>query len=205
MQVFVINLDSRPDRWAKIKERFRGFKLERVSAVVKPVGAHGNFLSMIKAIKLAKKRGLDEVLILEDDCLPVAGYKKRWTKVKEWLNTNPDKWDIYSGGAHQIVMAQPIGHQGNIKFYDPAWSVAAHWIYIQSRSYDMLLDHYTKYSFGTAYIPLLGVDVHNNLFKTVISSPFLAYQDSGYSNIRGLKRNTRKLFRNSERRLSLKN
>jgi hypothetical protein len=205
MQVFVINLDSRPDRWAKIKERFRGFDIERIPAVVKPVGAHGNFLSMIKAIKLAKKRGLDEVLILEDDCLPVPGFKKRWAKVKAWLDANPDKWDIYSGGAHKILLAQLIGHQGNIEFYDPVWSVAAHWIYIQSRSYDILLDHYTKYNFGTAYLPALGVNVHNNLFKTVISSPFLAYQDSGYSNIKGLKRNTRKLFRNSERELSLKN
>ena len=47
MQAFVLNLDSRPDRWALIKKRMPEFKLRRISAIVKPVGGYGNFLSII--------------------------------------------------------------------------------------------------------------------------------------------------------------
>jgi len=209
IDAYVLNLDSRPDRWASLKKEFKGsesvFKLHRVSAVVKDVGAHGNFLSFIKAIKLAKKQGLDEVLILEDDCLPVKGFMKKWIVIKKWLDSNPDKWDIYSGGAHQILLPESIGEANGVKFYDPAWSVAAHWIYIQKRSYDKLLKHYKRFSFGANYWSKLGVNVHNNLFKTVISYPFIAYQDSGFSDINKRKRSTRKLFRNAERGLSRKN
>jgi len=38
--------------------------------------------------------------------------------------------------------------------------------------------------------------------KTVISVPFIAYQDDGYSNISKKARCTRKLFRNSEKSIS---
>ena len=209
IDAYVLNLDSRPDRWASLKKKFQGseslFKLHRVSAVVKDVGAHGNFLSCIKAIKLAKKRGLAEVLILEDDCLPVKGFREKWTVIKNWLDSNPDKWDIYSGGAHQILLPESIGEAKGFKFYDPMWSVASHWIYIQERSYDKLLKHYNRFSIGANYWSKLGVNVHNNLFKTVISHPFIAYQDSGFSDINKRKRSTRKLFRNAERGLSRKN
>jgi len=201
MEAFVINLDSRPDRWLMMKKRFPNFKLTRIPAVVKSVPAYGNFLSMIKAIKLAKKRGLDEILILEDDCLPVKGFLNRWASIKEWLDLNPDKWDVYSGGAHKIILPSLIGEHKSIKFYDPVWSVAAHWIYVEKRSYNKLLAHYSRYCSGTQVVPMLGVDVHNNFFKTVISYPFIAYQDSGFSDIKKQKRDTRKIFRNAERGL----
>ena len=100
LDTFVINLDSRQDRWANIKRHFKesNFKLRRISAVIKEVGAYGTFLSFIKAIKLAKKERLSEVLILEDDCLPKKGFEKKWIIIKEWLDKHPTKWDIYSGG-----------------------------------------------------------------------------------------------------------
>jgi GR25 family glycosyltransferase involved in LPS biosynthesis len=203
IDTFVINLDSRPDRWANIKRHFKGadFKFHRISAVVNKVGAYGTFLSFIKAIKLAKKEGLSEVLILEDDCLPKRGFKQRWATIKEWLDANPTKWDIYSGGATHIYMPKLIGESKDIKFYNPMWSTCAHWIYIQSRVYDKLLDHYKQYSFACKYFPLLNADIHNNLFKTVISYPFLAYQESGFSNLSKTRRNREKVFKEAERAL----
>jgi GR25 family glycosyltransferase involved in LPS biosynthesis len=172
-----------------------------VSAVVKEVAAYGTFLSFIKTIKLAKKEKLSEVLILEDDCLPTKGFEKRWATIKEWLDKHPTKWDIYSGGATDIYMPHPIGESGSIKFYNPAWSTCAHWIYIQSRIYDELLDHYNRYSFACNYITALNADIHNNLFKTVISHPFVAYQDSGFSNLTKTRRNRRKQFEDAEKEL----
>ena len=90
INTYVINLDSRPDNWSDIKKHFKGtnFKLTRIPAVIKNVGAYGTFLSFIKALKLAKKKGLSEILILEDDCLPVKGFEKRWETIKDWLDKN---------------------------------------------------------------------------------------------------------------------
>jgi GR25 family glycosyltransferase involved in LPS biosynthesis len=206
INTYVINLDSRPDNWSDIKKHFKGtnFKLTRIPAVVKNVGAYGNFLSVIKALKLAKKKGLSEILILEDDCLPVKGFEKRWETIKDWLDKNPDKWDIYSGGAHSIYFPKSIGESGNIKFYNPLWSASSHWTFIPSRSYAKLLEHYKKYSGWANYFSMLGVDIHNNFFKTVISHPFMAYQKSGYSNIRKTHRNRYKIFKNAEHGLSRK-
>jgi len=200
---FVINLDSRPDRWKKMKERFSDseFKLHRVSAVKAKMGSYGNFLSTIKAIKMAKKEGVDSALILEDDCLPVKGFLKKWAIVKSWLDKHPDKWDLYSGGALNIVMPGLVGQSKGIRFYNPMWSTTSHFIYLHKKSYDLVLNHYKKFSFFTKFIPILGVDVQNNLVKTVISSPFLAYQDSGFSDIRRQTRKREKEFSNTENRL----
>jgi len=204
LDTFVINLDSRKDRWANIKRHFKGadFKLRRVSAVVKDVAGYGTFLSFIKAIKLAKKEGLTEVLILEDDCLPKKGFEGKWVTIKGWLDKHPTKWDIYSGGATNIYMPYLIGESKGIKIYNPVWSTSAHWIYIQSRVYDRILEHYDTYSFACNYIPGLNSDIHNNLFKTVISYPFMAYQESGFSNVSKTRRNRRKDFKDAEKGLA---
>ena len=204
MQAYVINLRSSPERWKAIKREFvdSDIRLTRIDAVKSPYnGAHGCFRSFIKALKQAKRRHLPNVLILEDDCLPVTGWRSKWRKIQAWLDAHPEKWDLYSGGAHQIHLAREIGREDGVVYYDPAWSVAAHWLYIPERSYDRLLNYYELASSGTALVSSLGIDVHNNLFKTVISDPFVAYQKSGASNINKTYRNTTKLFRNAERGL----
>jgi hypothetical protein len=204
MQAYVINLKSSPERWAAIKGRFANsdVKLTRIDAVKsKYNGAHGCFRSFIKALRLAKRNHLPNVLILEDDCLPVNGWRSKWRKIKSWLDANPEKWDLYSGGAHQIHYAREIGREDGIIYYDPLWSVAAHWLYVPERSYETLLRYYELASSGTALIPDMGIDVHNNLFKTVITDPFIAYQKSGHSDINKIYRNTTKLFKNAERGL----
>jgi GR25 family glycosyltransferase involved in LPS biosynthesis len=204
MKAFVINLKSRPDRWAKIQKRFAGSDIEllRLEAVKSETnGLHGCFLSHIKALKRAKKEGLPYILILEDDCLPAVGWKSNWQKIKKWLDSHPKKWDIYSGGAHGIVFPNEIGRKDGIKYYDPLWSVGTQWLYIAERSYDMILSHYDKYNFTAKLWVPFGNDAHNNLFKTVITCPFLAYQDSDNSDIGKKYRNQRKTYKNAERKL----
>jgi len=204
MHAFIINLKARQDRWEKIRRHFANseVKLTRIEAVKSQSnGAHGCFLSFIKAIKKAKKMGLPEILILEDDCLPVVGWKRQWKKIQNWLKSNPEKWDIYSGGAHSIINAHQIGQEDGITYYDPSWSVAAHWLYIPERSYNMLLDYYQKVTGLTKSIGLLGIDIHNNFFKTVITCPFIAHQDSGRSDIEKIVKDNKKTFINAEANL----
>jgi hypothetical protein len=141
---------------------------------------------------------MPEVLILEDDCVPAPHFKKNWKVVKEWLDNNPELWDIYSGAATNIVMPSFVSEHKGVKFYNPMWSVAAHFIVIPQRMYSNLIKYYERVSIGAKLISILAPDVHNNLFKTVISYPFLAYQEYGYSNVSRKTRNRRKNFKNAE-------
>jgi hypothetical protein len=200
---YVINLDKRPDRWKKMKERFSDseFTLRRISAVQSFLPTHGNFLSVIKAIKAAKRDNADCALILEDDCLPVRGFLKKWHIVKEWLDSHSEKWDLYSGGALNISAPKLLGRSRGIKFYDPFWFTSSHFIYLRKKSYDLVLNHYKQFSFFSTFIPILGIDNLNNFLRTVVSSPFVAYQDSGFSDIRRRTRKLKKEFSNSEEKL----
>jgi len=200
---YVINLDKRTDRWKKMKVRFSDseFKLHRVSAVKSYLPTYGNYLSVIKAIEMAKRKGADSALILEDDCLPVEGFLKKWHIIKEWLDSHPEKWDLYSGGALNVSMPQPVGKSKGISFYDPLWFTSSHFIYLRKKSYDLVLNHYKNFSLFLSFIPVIGVDSLNNFLKTVVSSPFVAYQDSGFSDIRKQTRKLKKEFSNSEEKL----
>lgn len=68
--IFVINLDRRTDRMATIDAHLQsyGLKYERFSAIETPgQGIVGCGLSHMAVLRLAKKRGYKNVLILEDD------------------------------------------------------------------------------------------------------------------------------------------
>ena len=204
MDAFVINLDDRPDRWKTIQKRFRnkGINLRRFTPIQDNNPGYSLFLTTIEILKIAKRRKLANVLIIEDDCLPVSNFSELWEKVKGWLDSHKDNWDIYSGGAQNIHFPKFVGEAEGVKFYDPLLSTATHFIYIPERSYSKLISHYDTYKYVTKVAPILGMDVHNNLFKTIISYPFVAYQDSGYSNITKTRRNLKKTFKEAERGLS---
>jgi hypothetical protein len=202
MDTFVINLDSRPDRWKNIQQRFRSkqFKLRRFTPIEASNPQYSLLLTTIEILKIAKKEVLTNILILEDDCLPVN--LKIWPKIKTWLSAHKDKWDIYSGGAQNIYFPNPVGEIGEIKFYDPVWSTAAHFVYVPRRSYNKVINCYSRFSSLTSFVPLITIDIHNNFLKTIISYPFVAYQDSGYSNLSKTRRNRKKDFRKAEKELS---
>ena len=203
MKAYVINLLSRPDRLKEIKKRFKDseFEIKRINAVRNKEPHIGVTKSFLKALKKAKKEKIPEVLLLEDDCKPLIGWKSRWKKIKKWLDVNEDKWDIYSGGAWNIIMPTQIGKIDDIIIYKPLYSLAAHWIYVPERSYDLLINAYTSFLSIQSIIPMAGLDHYNNIFKTVISKPFMATQTSDMSNTTKKYRNTDKLFKNAEERL----
>jgi hypothetical protein len=199
MKAFVLNLDSRPERWDAIKSRFRGsnITLERIPAIPHEIGMYGNFLSFLKAFRLAKRRGLESVLILEDDCVPTKNWETNWKQIKGWLDSNPDEWDIYSGGAwggNSFVQKitdwlgmkpNTIGKVGNNTIFKyPVVTMGAHWLYIPKRTLDKVIDRYSSISFLPKVNKKLGMDMlHGFFFKIVSSYPFIAYQASAYSNI----------------------
>jgi hypothetical protein len=201
MNTFVINLDSRPDRWKNIQKRFKHdqFKLRRFTPIKASSPPYSLLLTTLEILKISKKEKLDNILILEDDCLPIN--LDIWPKIKMWLDTHKEKWDIYSGGAQNIYFPISVGETDGVKFYDPVWSTAAHFVYIPQRSYNRVITHYSKFRYLSTIIPSITTDIHNNFLKTIISYPFVAYQDSGYSNLKRTRRDRKKDFRDSERGL----
>ena len=197
MDAYVINLDKSTDRWKAIQKEFKGseIRLHRFSAVEHPVGAYGQFLTCIKLIRMAKSKGLESLLVLEDDCLPAPGWKKRWKSVKKWLDDNPSKWDVYCGGAWggpplfqdftDMIGLYPrkleeVGDSTIFRY--PLITLGVHWMYIHKGSYKKLLDYYENVCFITKYIPALCIDGHQGLAFNVLSSyPFIAYQQPGES------------------------
>ena len=186
-----MNLNKRRDRWKAIQESFQGVKLHRVAAIEKEPGAYGLVLTVMKVLRYAKKRGLSEILLLEDDCVLRPGWKERWLSIKEWLEAHPDDWDIYSGGAQAYEDAKEVGRTGSIHLFQPKWSHGAHFMYIPSRSYDKMLAEYKKHAPTTKANPKFGADMINGGLKRLISHPFVAYQENGRSNIE----TTRKMVR----------
>ena len=215
--VYVINLDSRPERWKKVQERFEDspLKLQRISAVKDGNGAYGNYMSFLKALRQARKEGLSSVLILEDDCLPARGWETRWKAVKGWLDANTGKWDIYSGGAwggNEFVQnvteflgfePEKIGTVGtNTIFKYPSLTLGAHWIYVPERSYTKMIRRYESLAFLPRLHRKFGMDfLHGFFFRILSSYPFIAYQESSNSNIDKKFVDKRKFITNSEKRV----
>jgi len=220
---YVINLKSSKDRWEKIQKAFEGsnIRLHRVEPVklvrskyriLKRREFYGKSLSMtvLNLIKMAKRKNLPEILILEDDCSPVKGFELIWAKIKSWLRAHNDTWDLYSGGSSYTQYPFPIGDTPGVEFFIPKRTQGTHWTWLQSKTYDTVINEYNKalLNCNGQYYSCTD-DVYNNL-KRIVSLPYIAYQSDNYSILFGdytsknrikdykkaentLKRQTRKL------------
>jgi len=200
-EAFVLNLNKRKDRWKAMQESFQDMKLHRISAIEKDSGAYGLVLTVMKALRHAKKLGLPAIIMLEDDCVMKPGWKERWLHIKEWLEAHPDDWDIYSGGAQAYGDAKEVGHIGSIRLFQPKWCHGGHFIYIPARSYDLMLAEYKKHAATTRADPAVGADMINGYLKRLISYPYVAYQEDGMSNIETKVVKRREQYRKTERKL----
>lgn len=192
---YVINLKSSKDRWEKIQKDFQGssIRLNRVEPVrliikgstseQRRIRMRSLALTFLKIIKMAKRRGLPNVLIFEDDCLPVKGFETLWFIIKQWLFKNPLEWDLYSGGTISATNPCFIGSLDGVQFYRPDRSDTAHWIYIQSRSYNRVIQKYKE----ELKKHVVTSDGTHSLLKHIISYPFVAYQQSKSSTLTLIK------------------
>lgn len=128
LKIYVINLDSRPDRWEKIQEEFNRVGItnyERFSAIrpvaLRPdflkgkpegyrIGCYGCLLSHMCVIQKAKEEGLKEVLIIEDD----VGFKQPISVLDDVLTQfiqSDESFDmLYLSGSHIAKCSQVLGN-----------------------------------------------------------------------------------------------
>lgn len=100
ISVYVINLDSRPDRWEIIRKicLTAGIHPIRISAVKASPGWHGCALSHKKVAEAAKAAGHPWYIVLEDDATFSNNDWQRFMALVPYLWTHRDKWDIFNGG-----------------------------------------------------------------------------------------------------------
>ena len=107
-KAYVINLKTSNDRWITIQKSFEGtgISLTRID----PIEVEGDYtkkqravqslsMTFVSLIKMAKKKNLPDILIFEDDCKPAPNFSKNWKTTKSWLQSNHDKWELFSGGS----------------------------------------------------------------------------------------------------------
>ncbi|MEM7624586.1 MAG: glycosyltransferase family 25 protein [Planctomycetota bacterium] len=144
MTCVVINLDKRPDRLEAFKKEFEreapGHTLERFPARTSSVaqnavvnGRIGCMLSHRGVVELARDRGLEYVVVFEDDVTLVPGAGERWVRAIEQLGARP-WWKLFLGQNTQ----GPVLKQGE-NLYRVSRSLTTHAVVYHRRSYEGIL------------------------------------------------------------------
>ncbi len=172
--VYVINLDSRPDRWESIKKICYscGITPERVSAVKESPGWIGCAKSHQKVASLAESKGEPWYVVLEDDATFSNDDWKRFIELLPKLWSIRDTWDIFNGGTCymntvEVVQTSPplIRAQG----------VLTHFLLVNSNGYPILNRWTPEGGHVDEYFKVAS--------RMIITYPFIAGQLPGSSDI----------------------
>lgn len=198
-RAYVINLNKRPDRWDNIQKSFQNSSIEliRLPAIENKDGNIGCGLSFMKAVKYAKKHSMKTILIFEDDNKPLERFNERWQIIKEWLDSNLDKWEIFNGGArfpdwfnYEKTNNSEYIDKTSLKYsindneflFQTDKLLSTNWIYINNSVYDKVLKWDSSiYRDNLIYIDKYLLDT--KYFNHIFSIPHLALQENGKSNI----------------------
>jgi hypothetical protein len=189
----VINLADRPEKWKQTVESFSAFPvtLERLDAVKASPGWKGCTASHFKAIKLAKERNYDWVLILEDDAqLSKDGYAQ-FMEVLPTLHKRRAEWDIFLGGA---TMVENIRQKGSSPRLYQAGAYTTHFCLIHRDAYDKILNTYDDGPIDVYY---------KEKMRLWMTNPHVAIQRPGPSDIENGNTNYNKLFDDASRKLMI--
>jgi glycosyl transferase family 25 len=142
-----INLDRRPERWERVKERFIQHKItsvvrfQAIDGLTLSIpddwpyspGHYGCLQSHLAVLKLARKNNAPNILIFEDDCIFDPEFNK---KFPHYINQLPDDWDmLFLGGTH---FEEPVRVSDNI--VRPTMTYLCHAYALKSVIYDPLIE-----------------------------------------------------------------
>lgn len=139
--IYCINLDDRPDRWARVERQAAlvGItdRLQRLAAIRTEHNHHiGCALSHRRAIELAQLQGLDNVLVLEDDVRFLYDTHKFLPNAIEELSGV--EWDVlYMGGHRWDTRSGPTAPFEHLEI--PETITTTHAIAYNSSVFDLLL------------------------------------------------------------------
>jgi hypothetical protein len=168
-KIYCINLKSRTDKRNKIEEQAKKYNLDinYFDAVAKPDNPmRGCLESHLEILKLAQRDNLDNVLILEDDCVFLRGGE---------LNNLPDNWDmLYLGGNLDIIL------NTDNKSWIKGCIWTTHSYAISSNLYNKVINDLEFYS---AEIDRYYKEIIHPHYNCYLIRDFITTQDVGYSDI----------------------
>ena len=183
-----LNLDRRPEKWVRMKERFAKHKITgvvRFSAVdgerlsIPPgwhgsAGAYGCLQSNLSIIQRAREARWPEVLIFEDDVVFDEELNK---KFPEFIAQLPPDWDmVYFGCMHR---SEPVRVCENL--VKASYSTSTYAYAVRDTVYSAFLDMHSPSQ--------RPIDVNNRLlqerFNCYCFFPNLAWVESGHSDTHG--------------------
>jgi hypothetical protein len=194
---YVLNLKHRTDRWEKIQNDFINapFKLERVDGVMMTNPFQQPIQDQFEAVgrthyellKRAKRRGEKTILVLEDDCQPEKEYVANWTKMKDWLDSHLDEWDVFNGGPLGFTnITNHLLLDECVLFSTDKTGCASHWVYFNvEKMIPKLADWNRRACAG------VGIDIDGYYFlhcNTLSAFPTLGIQAEGWSDIAQMNR-----------------
>ncbi len=184
LTMYVINLEERIDRWNYIQEHFDHprIKLIRVNAIKDEKGWKGLYKTNKEILKKHIMDSSENCLIIEDDCKVdnICNFLNEFLKIKEWLDNNLDKWDIFNGG---IILWNTNLDNINIPYVTKVnnshllelkikWS-SANFIYYNYNIINKIIEDNEFYIW----------DLFLNKYKTLTSFPLRVVQKPDYSNL----------------------
>jgi len=184
--IYVINLDSRPDRMNDFKKGLISIgisdyeidkKIIRFSGIVPDNGpsALGCTLSHLEIVKNAKAAGYEKILVFEDDAIPyLNGVNQIDLVIKDIKN---EDWDIYYLGYNSH---HPLERycKNSLKAKD---LFSTHAIIYRSSFFDKFINDYEN-----GLIEIFDVWLRYNVqttMKCLASYPMLFIQSTSYSDI----------------------
>lgn len=203
---YVINLDRSIERWTAIQSEWQDIPLQRVSAVEASPGWVGCALSHIKIIEEAKARGDPNVLVWEDDCIPmkrngepanVKVISRLWNEAMIQLTAHPERWDILLGATSKIFdtpIVDPVLSTNLVKIYRISKGYTTHWTLYNASIYDSMIE------WKKTQPSQIDVYMYEKA-RVYVTLPFLAEQRAGFSNIENGDRDYHNLFETTEKTL----
>jgi glycosyl transferase family 25 len=193
-KVVYINLESRPDRRAKIEQElaYFGDKVIRLNAVKHTIGIIGCGASHIKALELAKENNWPNVLIVEDDMM-WNDSSNRFEALLHLETLLCGEYDVILLGGVDVKCSGPNGRLLSAQ-------TATAYI-VNNRYYDVLLNNYREglqQLVSTRNIPRYALDMYWKQLqprdKWFIILPSLCIQRPDYSDIQDKMVDYRPLF-----------
>lgn len=191
LDIYVINLKERVDRFEYIKNEFNNYNLNIIEAIKHNEGWKGCFKSHKKCIKIAIKKKLDFIIVMEDDCLKTKYFDNKINEIINYLSNNKEKWDIFLGGVTCAYNEKNELINKNIGLIKINWGKTSHFTIYNSSCYDEILNKEINISIDKCWY-------YTNL-KIITVVPFISTQKEDYSNIENRIVNYNSRFNQSEK------
>lgn len=195
INIYVINLKESVDRWKQVQsvyKKYENINLIRVDAIRHDVPWIGCLESHKKCVEIAKASNMKNIIVIEDDCLPLNNFDDFFGIKKDYLDIYDD-WDIFLGGSIKTstLRMTKIDCQ-NHNLYKICMAHSTFMICYNSTSYDKVLGCGQEYP--------IDVFWHKKL-NCIIPVPFLCTTQDSFSTISNKYISFKTLFKNNQQKI----